>query len=60
MTKKAFKKNRVNHFSDDPEGYEYGYHDRLIEHRKDKRIRNALRSRDVRSLLDINEDEYYD
>jgi hypothetical protein len=60
MTKKVFKKNRFDRFNDDPEGYENGYHDRLIEHRKDKRIRNALRSKDIRSLLEIDEDRYYD
>ena len=60
MTKKVFKKNRLNRFSDDLEVYENGYHDRLIEHRKDKRIRNALRSRDIKSLVELDEDEYYD
>jgi hypothetical protein len=59
MTKKAFKKTRLNNIYDDHEGYESGYHDKLLQHRRDKRIRNALRSNDVRSLIDIDEDEYY-
>ena len=59
MAKRAIKKTQFNHFHDDPEGYESGYHDKLMQHRKDKRIRNALRSNDVRSLIDIDEDEYY-
>jgi hypothetical protein len=59
MTKKAFKKTRSNNFYDDPEGYESGYHDKLLQHRRDKRIRNALRSNDIRSLIEIDEDEYY-
>jgi hypothetical protein len=59
MAKKTNKKTQFNHFYDDPDGYESGYHDKLMQHRKDKRIRNALRSNDVRSLIDIDEEEYY-
>lgn len=60
MAKKAFKNNRFEQFSDDYEDYEIGYHDRLIEHRKNKRFRNALRSKDINSLMALDEDEYYD
>lgn len=60
MAKRAFKNNRFEQLSDDYDGYENGYHDRLIEHRKNKRFRNALRSKDVSSLMALDEDEYYD
>lgn len=58
MTKKAYKKTRFT--QDDYDGYENGYHDRLMDHRKNKRIRNALRSNDIRSLIELDEDDYYE
>jgi hypothetical protein len=53
MTKKSKR------FDDEHEGqYEPGYHDRLLQHRKDKKIKNALRSKNIYDLIDDDEDEY--
>lgn len=36
--------------------YETGYHDNLKERRKMKRLKNALKSRNVDYILDLDED----
>ena len=56
MSKKFSRSPRFDDFEDDQ--YENGYHDSLKERRKLKRMKNALKSRNVDDLLDIDE-EYY-
>lgn len=51
--KKNIKKFR--NFETD-EDYDAGYHERLIEHRREKRMKNAMRCRNINDLID--EDDY--
>ena len=54
MSKKFPRGDRYDDYDNDH--YENGYRDQLVEHRKNKRIRNALRSRDIHDLTHIDED----
>ena len=43
-------------------GYEDDYHggrDQLHKHRVDKKIKNAIRSKDIDSLLELDDDDDY-
>lgn len=54
MTKK------INHrFSDYEKDvyHENGFHDKLREHRKDKRLKNAIRSKNIEDLMHLDDDE---
>lgn len=55
MTKKTSRIKNFEEFDDDR--YENGYHDQLVERRKLKRMKNALKSRDVNDLMNL--DDYY-
>ena len=50
---KKFSRNRDEYDTDE---YENGYHDKLVQHRKNKRIRNALRSKDIEDLIHLDEE----
>ena len=56
MTKKFSRNRRFDDFELDDE-YENGYHDHLAERRKMKRMKNALKARNVDDL--VNLDDYY-
>jgi hypothetical protein len=53
---KKFSRTKFDDFHD--EEYENGYHDNLKERRKLKRMKNAIKTRNVDSLMDLDE-EYY-
>lgn len=42
----------------DDEDRDSSYHDTLKDKRRQKRMKNALRSRDVYDLLDMDDDDY--
>lgn len=44
---------------EDEDSYENGYHDRLIKHRKEKRLKTALHKRDIDSLMELEEDDNF-
>lgn len=54
MSKKFSRSTRFDEYEDD--NYESGYHDSLKERRKLKRMKNALKSRNVDYLLDLDEE----
>jgi hypothetical protein len=58
MTKKVLKNRGYNSSYDkyDDEVSQRGQHDRLKDHRKEKRITNALRSKNLDDLLDEDEE----
>ena len=58
---KRFQRN--DHYDDyDNDHHENGYHDHMKEHRRLKRMKNALKSKNINDLihLDEDEDDYYD
>jgi hypothetical protein len=56
MSKKFSRSPRFDDFHD--EEYDNGYYDNLKERRKLKRMKNAIKSRNIDSLMDLDE-EYY-
>lgn len=38
--------------------YENGYHDHVVERRRLKKLRNALRTKNVNQLLELDDDDY--
>jgi len=54
MSKKFPRNDQYDDYDNDH--YENGYRDQLVERRKNKRIRNALRSKDIYDLMHIDED----
>lgn len=48
--------NHRNHYDEDVY-HEVGFHDRLREHRRDKRMKNAIRSKNIDDLLHLNDDD---
>lgn len=53
----AKKFNRVNEYDDDQD-YRNDYYQELKERRKNKRMRNALRSKNVDDLMRDIDDDY--
>ncbi len=53
---KKFSKDWNEDFDSDYR--ENGYHDMMTERRKNKRMRNAIKSKNLDDLLDLD-DEYY-
>lgn len=47
----AKKNHRVDFYDDDDSDYRNDYYEELRERRKNKRMRNALRSRNVNDLI---------
>ena len=58
MSKSTLKKFRKNDYSDQDE-YRADPRDN-VNKRKEKRIERALRTKDISSLLEDEEEEYYD
>lgn len=54
----AKKNQRVDFYDDDDYDYCSDYYEELQERRKNKRMRNALRSRNVNDLLRDLDDDY--
>lgn len=54
----AKKNHRVDYYDDDDSDYRADYYEDLREHRKNKRMRNALRSRNVQDLMRDLDDDY--
>lgn len=54
----AKKTHRVDFYDDDDYDYRSDYYEELQERRKNKRMRNALRSRNVNDLLRDLDDDY--
>lgn len=52
-------KHHIKPFEYDDDKYDNGYHDHLVEHRKQKRMKNAIRSKNVRDLMDLDEGDFY-
>ena len=52
------RKFRKNKELDHEDEYEYGFHDNLINHRRDKKMKNAMRCKDINYLLDMDDDRY--
>lgn len=57
MSKKFNRHNEYDGF-DDESAYRSDYYEELKAHRKNKRIRNALRSRNVDDLIRDLDDDY--
>ena len=55
MNKKTSRNFKFDDFDDD--SYDNGYHDQLVERRKMKRLKSALKTRNVDDLLNL--DDYY-
>jgi mevalonate pyrophosphate decarboxylase len=56
MSKKHYNHHHRNNLDVDVY-HETGYHDRLAEHRKDKRMKNAIRSKNIEDLMHLDDDE---
>jgi len=52
--------NRRNKFSEVEDEYSFdrSYADEIRQHRREKRMKNALKSRKIDELMDYDEDEY--
>lgn len=55
MSKKTSRDFKFDDFDDD--SYNNGFRDELVERRKMKRLKSALKTRNVDDLLDL--DDYY-
>lgn len=55
MSKKFSRNARFDEFHEE-DIYENGYHDNLKERRKLKRMKNALKTRNVDYLMDLDEE----
>ena len=56
MTKKLSRNYNTDHDDDYVDRYENGYYDEVKERRRLKRMKNAMRARNVDDLLDLDED----
>jgi len=56
MAKKFPRSDQYDDY--DSDYHENGYHDQLVERRKNKRMKNALKSRNVYDLMNLDEDYY--
>lgn len=54
----AKKNHHVDFYEDDDYAYRSDYYEELQERRKNKRMRNALRSRNVDDLMRDLDDDY--
>lgn len=55
------KKNLNRHndsYGYEEDEYENGYHDHLVERRRLKRLKTALRTKNIDQLLELDDDEY--
>ena len=55
-------KKNLNRYNDnygyEEDHYENGYHDHLVERRRLKRMKTALKTKNVDQLLELDDDEY--
>lgn len=49
-------KHHIKPFEYDDDKYDNGYHDKLIEHRREKKLKNAIKCRNVRQLMDLGDE----
>lgn len=54
---KKFSRNRKFDDLDFEDSYTNGYHDELVERRKIKRMKNALKTKNIDDLMNL--DDYY-
>ena len=57
MSKKSFNRNRDS-FEYEEDHYDNGYHDHLVERRKLKRMKTALKTKNINQLLELDDDEF--
>lgn len=57
MSKKSFNRHRDG-FDYEDEHYENGYHDHLVERRRLKRMKTALKTKNIDKLLELDDDDY--
>jgi hypothetical protein len=57
MSKKSFNRHRDS-FDYEEENRENGYHDHLVERRRLKRMKTALRTKNIDQLLELDDDQY--
>lgn len=55
------KQKYDNHFFEtDDHKYDNGYHDKLIQHRREKKLKNAIKCKNIREVMDLgDEGEFY-
>lgn len=53
------EKHHIKPFQYDDDKYDNGYHDNLVAKRKEKRLKNAIKSRNIREMMEIDEGVYY-
>lgn len=55
------KQKYDNHFFEtDDHKYDNGYHDKLIQHRREKKLKNAIKCKNIREVMDFgDEGEFY-
>lgn len=49
-------RHHIKPFEYDDGKYDNGYHDKLVEHRREKRLKNAIKSRNIRDLMDLGDE----
>jgi len=59
MSRKLSRASRRHDEFEDDSRYENGYHDKLVEHRKNKRLKNAIKSKNIQELMHLDEDDFY-
>ncbi len=57
MGKKNFNRHNDN-YGYEEDYYENGYHDHLAERRRLKKMKNALKTKNVDQLLELDDDDY--
>lgn len=55
---KKFNKNTRDEEFEDGDFYQNGYYDELAKRRNMKRMKNAMRSKNIDDLLEMEEDDY--
>lgn len=57
MSKKHSRNRQYEDFEDDQQSYyENGYHDHLVQRRKLKKMKNALRTKNIDHLMELDDD----
>ncbi len=55
------QKHHIKPYEYDDDKYDNGYHDKLLQHRREKKLKNAIKSKNIRELMDLGDegDFYY-
>lgn len=53
------KKHYDKLFEYDDDKYDNGYHDELVERRRKKKIKNAIKCKDINQIIDLNDEGIY-